>query len=131
MTFMLDTDTVSLILRDEGETATHFRATPRQETCISSLTLGELRRGVALRQSRRLAALVDTFVSAIRIASFGAEAAGRFGTLAANLSRRGVPIGVFDTLIAAHALAVGAVIVTHNRRHFDRVDGLEVVDWHS
>ncbi len=130
MTFMLDTDTVSLILRDEGETATRFRATPRHETCLSSLTLGELRRGVALRQSRRLAALVDTFVSAIRIASFGAEAAGRFGTLAASLSRRGVPIGVFDTLIAAHALAVGAVIVTHNRRHFDRVDGLEVVDWH-
>ena len=131
MTFMLDTDTVSLILRDEGETATHFRATPRHETCLSSLTLGELRRGVALRQSRRLAVLVDTFVSAIRIAAFDAEAAGRFGTLAADLSRRGVPIGVFDTLIAAHALAVGAVVVAHNRRHFDRVGGLHVVDWHS
>ena len=131
MTFMLDTDTVSLILRDEGETATHFRATTRHETCLSSLTLGELRRGVALRQSHRLAALVDTFVTAIRIASFDAEAAGRFGTLSASLSRRGVPIGVFDTLIAAHALAIGAVIVTHSRRHFDRVDGLDVVDWYS
>ena len=70
-------------------------------------------------------------MSAIRIAAFDAEAAERFGTLAANLSRRGVPIGVFDTLIAAHALAAGAVIVTHNRRHFDRVGGLQVVDWHS
>ena len=91
MTFMLDTDTVSLILRDEGETATHFRATPRHETCLSSLTSGELRCGVSLRQSRRLAALVDTFVSAIRIAAFDAEAAGRFGTLAADLSNAGAP----------------------------------------
>ena len=62
---------------------------------------------------------------------FDAAAAERFGAVAAALSRRGVPIGAFDTLIAAHALAMDAAIVTHDRRHFDRVPGLQVVDWHG
>lgn len=131
MTFLLDTDTVSLILRDAGRTAERFRATPRREVGISALTLSELRRGVALRRSRRLAALVDTFVSAMEVVPFDAAAAEHFGAIAAALSRRGVPIGAFDTLIAAHALAMDAAIVTHNRRHFDRVPGLQVVDWHG
>jgi tRNA(fMet)-specific endonuclease VapC len=46
-----------------------------------------------------------------------------------HLGRRGLPIGEYDLLIAAQALRLGYPIVTNNRKHFDRVSGLQVVDW--
>ncbi|HQZ23622.1 MAG TPA: PIN domain-containing protein, partial [Thermoflexales bacterium] len=46
-----------------------------------------------------------------------------------ELEKRGTPIGPFDILIAAHARAVGATLVTHNTREFARVRGLKTVDW--
>lgn len=42
---------------------------------------------------------------------------------------QGVPIGVEDTRVAAHALSRGLALVTDNRKHFDRVKGRRVVDW--
>ena len=60
---------------------------------------------------------------------FDAAAADRFGVVAAVLSRRGEPIGAFDTLLAAHALSLGLTVVTNNTRHFGRVPGLAVDNW--
>ena len=52
-----------------------------------------------------------------------------YGTLRAGLEKKGRPIGLLDTLIGAHALALGAVLVTNNTREFARVPGLSVEDW--
>jgi tRNA(fMet)-specific endonuclease VapC len=60
---------------------------------------------------------------------FDEEAAARFATLAAALAREGSPIGVLDTLVAAHALALGLTVVTSNTRHFTRIAGLTVENW--
>ena len=46
-----------------------------------------------------------------------------------SLEASGLPIGAMDTLIAAHALALGATLVTNNSRHFDRVPDLAVENW--
>jgi tRNA(fMet)-specific endonuclease VapC len=46
-----------------------------------------------------------------------------------DLGRRGLPIGEYDVLVAAQALRLGYPIVTNNRKHFERVSGLHVVDW--
>ncbi len=48
-----------------------------------------------------------------------------------ELLRKGQPIGLYDTLIAAHARSVNAILVTHNTREFGRVDGLQLEDWES
>lgn len=45
------------------------------------------------------------------------------------LEKAGSPIGASDTLIAAHAIALGLTLVTDNRREFERVPGLEVANW--
>ena len=45
------------------------------------------------------------------------------------LQQTGQPIGDMDTQIAAHALALGLPLVTHNTRHFKRVAGLRLEDW--
>ena len=46
-----------------------------------------------------------------------------------DLTPGGASIGDFDEMIAAHALSVGAVLVTGNVRHFSRVEGLRLESW--
>lgn len=128
-TFMLDTDTVSFALRGQGRVATRLLDHRPSEICISSITLAELRYGADMRRSRKLHRLIDAFSEAITVMPFDAVAADRFGTVAASLARKGAPIGGFDTLIAAHALALRLTLITNNSRHFDRVAGLKTANW--
>ena len=65
------------------------------------------------------------------VLSFDGNAAQRYGRLAAALLDDGAPIGVEDTMIAAHAISAGCTLVTHNRKDFERVSGLRVEDWLS
>jgi tRNA(fMet)-specific endonuclease VapC len=65
----------------------------------------------------------------VDVVPFDEAAADRFGRVAVALARKGEPIGTFDTLIAAHALALGVTLVTNNTRHFRRVPGLRVASW--
>ena len=68
-------------------------------------------------------------LATFEIAPFDAPAAAAYGSLRAYLQARGTPIGPLDTLIAAHALALGAIMVTHKVREFGRVPGLTVENW--
>lgn len=127
--YMLDTDTVSFALRGEGNVALRIREHRPADVCISSVTLAELRYGADLKQSQRLHALISTFVREVAVAPFDQIAADRFGTVAASLARQGTPIGAYDSLIAAHALALGLVFVTNNLKHFNQVEGLHTETW--
>lgn len=127
--FMLDTDTVSFALRGRGNVATHLLDHRPSEICISSITLAELRYGASMKKTRTLHRLIDAFVGAITVVPFDRAAADRFGPVAASLAGQGTPIGEFDTLIAAHALAVHLTLVTNNTKHFGRVAGLRTVNW--
>ena len=127
--YMLDTDTVSFALRGQGRVATRLLAHRPSEICMSSLTLAELRYGAALRRSRKLSRLIDTFADSVTVADFDRAAAERYGVVGALLSRRGATIGTIDTLIAAHALTLGLTLVTHNEKHFTRVPELKIETW--
>ena len=127
--FMLDTDTVSFALRGHGQVGTRLLDHRPSDICISSITLGELRFGAARRRSWKLHRLIDTFIGAVAVLPFDQAAGDRFGPVAASLAARGTPIGGFDTLIAAHALAADLTLITNNTKHFDRVDGLRTDNW--
>jgi tRNA(fMet)-specific endonuclease VapC len=129
MRVMLDTDTVSFALRGEGRVASRLLEQKPSTVCISSITLAELAFGAAHRKSRKLHNLIERFVSAVRVLPFDAAAASRFGEVAASLAHAGSPIGDFDTLIAAHALACDLVLVTNNVKHFGTVPGLRIENW--
>jgi tRNA(fMet)-specific endonuclease VapC len=96
---------------------------------MSAVTLAELRFGAAKRGSRKIERAIDSFLGGVDVLPFDAEAAGRFGIVAAAVAGAGVPIGQMDTLIAAHALSVGATLVTNNERHFSKVVGLKLDNW--
>lgn len=127
--YMLDTDTVSFALRGQGRVAARLLEHRPSQLCISSITLAELRFGAEARRSRKLHNLISTFTGAIAVIPFDQSAADHFATVSASLARRGVPIGTFDTLIAAHALSLGLIFVTNNAKHFGRVVGLKTENW--
>lgn len=129
MRFLLDTDTISFALRGQGGVADALRHRSPSEVCTSSVVAGELELGVARRGSRKLRRELDGLYSGLEVLPYDLDAARRYGRLAAVLLDEGVPIGVEDTMVAAHALSCGLTLVTHNRKHFERVKGLRLEDW--
>jgi tRNA(fMet)-specific endonuclease VapC len=127
--YLLDTDSVSYALRGQGEVGARIRDLRPSDLCISAITLAELRYGAERKGSRKLHHLIDTFASAIEVVSFDEGAAIEFGRLGNILADRGTPIGEFDVLIAAHAVALRCTLVTNNVRHFSKVPGLSVENW--
>ena len=128
--YMLDTDSVSYGLRGQGRVAQNILARRPSELCMSALTLAELRYGAERKHSKRLHALIDTFADSVSVVAFDDKAAARFGAVAAQLAHGGAPIGTMDVLIAAHALAVGSILVTNNLKHFSRVRALRSESWY-
>ena len=129
MKFLLDTDSVSFALRGQGEVGDRIRAQKPSELCISAITLGERRYGAERKGSARLHRLIDVFAGAVEVIPFDDTAATEFGRIGHLLAERGTPIGEFDVLIAAHAVAMRCTLVTNNVRHFSRVPGLAVDNW--
>lgn len=131
MRFMLDTDScIALIKRKPTEALRRIVSLSPGEAGISAVTLAELRFGVAKSaQGERNRQALDEFLLPLEIADFDAGAAGSYGKVRAALEEAGTPIGPLDTQIGAHALSLGAVLVTHNTREFSRISGLAVEDW--
>jgi tRNA(fMet)-specific endonuclease VapC len=126
---MLDTDTVSYALRDQGHVRQRLLEHRPSELCISAITAAQLRFGATRRKSARLHNLIDKFVSDVATVPFDEAGAAEFGRIAAQLADAGSPIGELDTLIAAHAVSLGLTLVTNNVKHFSRVRGLKVQNW--
>lgn len=127
--YMLDTDTVSYALRGTPVVVEKLKAHRRADLCLSSIAVAELRFGASKRDSKKIHRAIDAFLTGVDVLPFDIAAADRFGAIAATLSESGEPIGQMDTLIAAHALALGAVLVTNNQKHFSKVRGLKLENW--
>lgn len=131
MKWMLDTDTcIALIKRKPPDLIKRLQGKPVGDVGLSSITLAELRHGVAKseRKDQNRSAL-DQFLLALDIAPFDELASDSYGDVRADLEKRGTPIGPLDTLIAGHALSMNVILVTHNTREFKRIKGLRVDDW--
>ena len=128
---MLDTDTcIAIIKKQPANALRKLRGKSIGQVGISSITFGELAFGAenSTKPAEANAALTE-FVLALEVAVFDSDAAITYGGVRASLARRGTPIGPLDTLIAAHALSIDTVLVTHNTREFARVKALRLEDW--
>jgi tRNA(fMet)-specific endonuclease VapC len=96
---------------------------------VSSITGAELALGIAKCGSARNRDALEKFLAPLEVLPLESKAMYAYGTLRAQLQARGQPIGAMDTLIAAHALAVGATLVTNKLAEFDRVPGLVCENW--
>ena len=130
MKHLLDTDTCIYVINERPAPAiAQFRKHPVGDIGVSSITAAELAFGVAKSGSPRNRQALAAFLLPIEVMPFDAQAALIYGEVRAELERRGRPIGPLDLLIAAHALHLGAVLVTNNLKEFKRVGGLRCVSW--
>ena len=130
MKYLLDTCAVSDYLRGVDSVVQRIQKVRPSDVGISAVTLMELRYGATRRQSPKLTASVEAFLSGISILTFDAEAAERAGVLRANMETRGHSIALADCQIAGTALAYNLTLVT-NDSDLMRVPGLKVADWRS
>jgi tRNA(fMet)-specific endonuclease VapC len=131
MKFMLDTNIcIYLIKQKPPKVLKYFRAYSVGEIGISSITVAELRFGVAKSQHiQKNGEALDAFVLPLEIVAFDEKAAKVYGDIRAVLEKAGNPIGSMDMLIGAHALSLGITLVTNNVREFKKIKNLKVVDW--
>ena len=127
---MLDTNIVSdLVRRPDGPVARRAAAQVRGSIAVSIIVAAELRYGLQRRGSIRLTTRLEAVLEGIETLPLTEPADRHYGMIRLELERVGKPIGHNDLLIAAHARAIGATLVTHNMREFGRVPKLVVEEW--
>lgn len=130
--YLLDTNVISQLVSDpHGRLSSRLLELGEDRLCTSIIVSCELRFGVTKKRSTRLAAQLDAVLGALAVLPFDGEADRHYAEIRAELERKGRPIGSNDLLIAAHARALGATVLTSNDREFRRVPGLRVERWAS
>jgi tRNA(fMet)-specific endonuclease VapC len=129
--YLLDTNTASYVIKGNfPRVRQRLSRLAMSAVGISAVTEAELRFGAEKLplEAVRLRAAIAEFLEGIEVLPWGSPAAQQYAPLRAALERSGTPMGNLDMMIAAHALAIEAVVVTHDRV-FRRVKGLKTEDW--
>ncbi|MES2932781.1 MAG: type II toxin-antitoxin system VapC family toxin [Pseudomonadota bacterium] len=123
MLHMLDTDTASYLIKGKSPVIeAKLSAIVPSMICISVMTRAELLYGLKrLPSEHRLQLAVRQFIKIVRVLAWDAEAADWYAEIRHQLVSTGQPIGELDMMIAAHSLSAGAVLVTNNIRHYERI----------
>ncbi len=130
MRYLLDTNILIAMSKERPGLADRLAQYPASAIQISSVVVAEIEYGIAksARQehNRRV---FDTLLEGFTVVAFDTVAARRYGPIRAQLEKQGQLIGPYDLMIAAHAQALGAVLVTDNVGEFSRVENLLVDNW--
>ena len=129
--YMLDTNTASYIIKGEPVVVReHLRKVPMSSVYISSITQAELLRGVARKpEAKHLPLAVKEFLIRVDIMPWDSDAAEAYARLRTSCESEGTPRGTLDMLIAAHSVAVGAVLVTNDQAFYKVKHHLSLEDW--
>ena len=127
--YMLDTNTVSHILRHRPETMQHVQQHPVDALCISCITYAELRYGLEKKpETRKLPRLLTEFLKRVETMPFTSECAETYAKLRVVGERAGKSLSSMDMLIAAHAHHLKMTLVTSGAA-FSRIPNLVVESW--
>jgi len=128
--YLLDTNTLSYIAKGKSPAArVRLESLGDEDTvCVSVVSEAELRYGLAKRPAARvLRAAIEGLLSKLRILPWGSKEAATYGDLRARLETVGVVLAAMDMMIAAQAIAAGAVLVT-NDKAFSHIRGLHGIE---
>jgi len=129
--FLLDTDTASRLIRADRKTVAAMPRSGAQSIAISAVTQAELLYGARLRPGTpALMSAVRGFLARVTVHAWDQDAAEQHALIRATAKTQGRSAGVFDIIIAAHARALGATLVTSDAAIGSLgVEGLDVVNW--
>jgi tRNA(fMet)-specific endonuclease VapC len=129
--YMLDTNMASYIIKGKPlAVREHLLKIPMANVCISSITQAELLRGVAKKpDAKRLPIAVKEFLLRVGILPWDSDAAEMYANLRTVCENEGKSLGTMDMLIAAHSVAVNAVLVTNDRAFYQIAHHLSLEDW--
>ena len=116
-------------MRGDARIGAWFTQLP-DAACVSTVALGELLFGA--RISNRPAeneAKIDALIADFDLIDFDKKCAVAYADIRAAVRKKGRPCGEADIAIAATAIAHGGVVATLNRKHFEPIPGLTLVDW--
>ena len=134
VTYLLDTNTLSYIAKGKSPAARmRLESLDGKDTvCISAVTEAELRYGLAKRPAAHaLRAAIEGLLFKFRILPWGSKEAAAYGDLRARLEELGISLADMDMMIAAQAIAAGAILVS-NDRAFSHIAGLPGIEnWAS
>ncbi|WP_348760010.1 type II toxin-antitoxin system tRNA(fMet)-specific endonuclease VapC [Candidatus Methylocalor cossyra] len=131
--YMLDTNACIGVINGNPPSLRErlLQVSPR-EVAVSQIVRYELEFGVCnSKQQQRNRANLTHFLKYVQVLDWSDAQSIEAANVRCELARKGQPIGPYDTLIAAHARSLKAVLVSHNTREFGRVDGLRLEDWES
>lgn len=128
--WMLDTNTVSNAVRKRSALLdAKLAGIASASLCVSAVTYGESRFGLAQRpEAHLIATAMHDFYAELTILPWTTETSIVYGDLRATMKRTGKSLSPLDMLIAAHSLETGAMLVTSDRA-FRFVPGLTLEDW--
>ncbi|GAC1524132.1 MAG: hypothetical protein NVS2B16_32550 [Chloroflexota bacterium] len=128
MTYLVDTDYVADYLGGMSWARALLQAHDAEGLSISLMTLGEIYEGIEYgRDPQRAEQVFQTFLTGVTVLPFNRVIMRRFAHIRGELRRQGQLIGDPDILIAATALHHDLILLTRNRRHFDRIPGLRLL----
>ena len=130
--YLLDTNMASYVIKGNVPLVRErLLNVPIAQVAITAVTEAELRFGVARKpDAARLKIAVEEFLLRVDRLPWDSEAARQYARVRAALERQGQVMGNLDLMIAAHALAAQAVLVTHDRG-FRHIEDLIIEDWTS
>lgn len=126
---MLDTNIVSDLIRNPYGKVADRLTQNINDACVSIIVAAELRFGAEKRGSKRLLDIVEGVLDRLPIIPMDVPVDREYAEIRSKLEAAGKPIGPNDLLIAAHALSLGATLVTDNVQEFERVGGLWLENW--
>ena len=130
---MLDTDTCIFLMRGASKRLEAMvQSVPLQQQVMSAVTFAELTYGVqasAAAKRKQNQITLDSLALHLAVLDWPQTAAKNYAEIRADLKKRGAQLGAADLMIAAHARAIDAIVVTNNVKDFGRVKGLEVENW--
>lgn len=127
--YMLDTNSVSNLLREHPVVVRRVIAAPMASLCLSAVTEAELRYGLAKRpEATRLHRVVGELLLRLDVLPWDSEVASTYGALRAGMERQGKVLAPLDLMIAAHAIATGCTLVS-NDQAFAHLPDLDLEDW--
>ncbi len=131
MTYLLDTCVIIDLVKGDPNTIEAMKSKSPDQVNISTITEFELRYGIgqASKLKSKSKSIVEAMLLEINILDFGSKEAAKAAEIRNHLRALGTPIGPYDFLIAATALANDLILVTSNEKEFTRVQYLKIQNW--